>query len=277
MEEPMDLFSFDEIWQAISSALPGIVLALSFRLVGWLLARVLFSLTWRLLRRLKFDAAASRAGVVDGLEQAGFQQTPSRLIAGLILWATLLSFGLLALEALGLDAVLLPLQALISYLPRVIAAGVALVGGLLLAQVVGRATQAALVSFGVEIHETGGRLVRSLVIFITTLVAIEQLNLDISVLSDTFIGLLIVVAAGVALAFALGAQGIARSILTGYYVRDNLKAGDRIVIHDFEGILEAIGPVYCEVSQGDDVLLVPNQRLLESEILVKAGNQAKPR
>ena len=136
-------FTLDELWQALGTALPGIILAGILLLVGYLSGRLLYSLAWRLLRRLHFDDAASRAGVVDGLEQAGFKHTPSRLMAGLIFWATLLSFILLAMEALGLDAVLLPLQSVLSYLPRLLAAGVALVAGLLLAQIAGRATQAA--------------------------------------------------------------------------------------------------------------------------------------
>jgi small-conductance mechanosensitive channel len=265
--------TFDELILALTSAIPGIILAAIFLLVGYLLGRLLFSLTYRLLRRLKFDDAAARAGVINGLEQAGFEQTPSKIIAGVILWATLLSFMLLALDALGLNAVLLPLQAVISYLPRIIAAGVALIAGFLLAQIAGRTTQAALISFGIEIHETGGRSVRGLVMIITVLVAIDQLELEIGVLNDTFVGLLLVAGGGIALAFALGAQGIARNILAGYYARDNLQAGDRVVINGREGILESIGPVYSEMSQGDDVILIPNHHLQDLEILLKAGRK----
>ena len=114
---------------------------------------------------------------------------------------------------------------------------------------------------------------RSLVIIITVLVAIDQLELEIGVVSDAFIGLLMVAAAGIALAFALGAQGIARNIMAGYYARDSIQAGDRVVINEREGILEAIGPVYSEISQGEDIILVPNQRLLEVEIVLKPGNR----
>jgi small-conductance mechanosensitive channel len=215
--------------------------------------------------------------VIEGLKQAGFDQTPSRIMGSLIFWATLLSFVLLALEALGLDAVLLPLQTVISYLPRIIAAGVALIAGLLLAQIAGRTTQAALISLGIEIHEAGGRVVRGLVMIITMLVAIDQLEIEIGVLNDTFVGLLLVAMAGIALAFALGAQGIARNILAGYYARDNLQAGDRIVVNDHEGILQAIGPVYSEMSQGDDVILIPNHHLQDMEIVLKAERKPGPK
>lgn len=131
----MTPIAFAEIWNAILTALPGMGLALVLVLIGWLIGRLLFTLTWRLLQRLKFDEAASRAGIAAGLKQAGFDYTPSKLIAALVHWAAFLTFGMLALDALGFDAILQPLQSLIGYLPRLLAAGVALVAGLFLAQI----------------------------------------------------------------------------------------------------------------------------------------------
>lgn len=273
----MPPITFDDLYQSFISAIPGIILAVIFLLVGYVLSRLFYSLTYRLLQRLKIDEAASRAGVIEGLKQAGFDKTPSRIMGSVILWATFLSFVLLALEALGLSAVLLPLQAVISYLPRIIAAGVALIAGLLLSQIADRTTQVALISFRIEIHEIGGRVVRGLVMIITVLVAIDQLEIDIGVLNDTFVGLLLVAMGGIALAFALGSQGITRNILAGYYARDNLQAGDRIVVNDREGILEAIGPVYSEMSQGDDVILIPNHHLQDLEIILKAAREQGPK
>lgn len=265
--QPID---FDEIWQVFLAMIPNLVLAFALMLIGWLVGRLLYSLTWRALDRFRFDAAARRAGVVDGLEQAGFEQTPSRMMASLIFWVTLLSFTLLALETLGLDSILLPLQAVIAYLPRIIAAGIVLIVGLLLAQLARRAIQATLISLGIDLHEAGGRLTHGLIVITTVLIAIDQLQLEIGLLSDTFMGLVLVIAGGFTLAFALGAQNVARNILAGYYARDNLQAGDRVIINEREGILEAIGPIFSEISQGDDILLIPNQHLQEQEILVKS-------
>lgn len=268
--QPVD---FSDLMQSLTSALPNIGLALLLLLVGYIAGKILYSLTYRLLRRLRFDDAATRVGVIEGLEEAGFAQTPSKLMASLIHWATLLSFALLAVDALGLNALLIPLQAIISFLPRVIASGIAFVLGLLLSQIAGRATQATLISLGIEFHDIGGRVVRSLVLVVTVLIAVDQLELDIGLLNDTFVGLLLVASGGIVLAFALGAQGITRNILSGFYARENLQAGDRVVINGQEGILEAIGPVYCEISQGDDVLLIPNTQLQAVDILIKAGQK----
>jgi small-conductance mechanosensitive channel len=245
-------------------------LALVLVLIGWLTGRLLFALTWRLLQRFKFDEAASRAGIAAGLKQAGFTFPPSKLIAALVHWTAFLTFGMLALDALGFDAILQPLQALIGYLPRLLAAGVALVAGLFFAQISGRTSQAALASFGLEFHEAGGRLVRGLVIIVTALVALEQLDLNISILSDAFVNLLTIVVGGFALAFALGAQGIARNILAGYYVRENLTPGDVLVVDEIEGTLEAIGVVSSEVSVQGDRFFVPNLRLVEGRVHLKA-------
>ena len=260
-----------EIWNAILAALPAMGLALVLVLIGWLTGRLLFAVTWRLLQRFKFDEAASRAGIAAGLEQAGFIYPPSKLFAALIHWAAFLTFGMMALEALGFDAILQPLQSLIGYLPHLLAAGVALVAGLFLAQILGRASQAALASFGLDFHEAGGRLARGLVIIVTALVALEQLDLNISILSDTFVNLLTIVVGGFTLAFALGAQGIARNILAGYYVRENLTPGDVLVVDEIEGTLEAIGVVSSEVSVQGDRFFVPNLRLVEGKVHLKTG------
>ncbi|MCJ7824312.1 MAG: mechanosensitive ion channel [Anaerolineales bacterium] len=260
-----------EIWNAILAALPAMGLALVLVLIGWLTGRLLFAVTWRLLQRFKFDEAASRAGIAAGLEQAGFIYPPSKLFAALIHWAAFLTFGMMALEALGFDAILQPLQSLIGYLPHLLAAGVALVAGLLLAQILGRASQAALASFGLDFHEAGGRLARGLVIIVTALVALEQLNLNITILSDTFVNLLTIVVGGFTLAFALGAQGIARNILAGYYVRENLTPCDVLVVDEIEGTLEAIGVVSSEVSVQGDRFFVPNLRLVEGKVHLKTG------
>jgi small-conductance mechanosensitive channel len=260
-----------EIWNAILAALPGMGLALVLVLIGWLMGRLLFALTWRLLQRFKFDEAASRAGIAAGLEQAGFIYLPSKHIAALVHWAAFLSFAMMALDALGFNAILQPLQSLIGYLPHLLAAGVALVAGLFLAQILGRTSQAALASFGLDFHESGGRLVRGLVIIVTALVVLEQLDLNISILSDAFVNIVTIAVGGFALAFALGAQGIARNILAGYYVRENLTPGDVLVVDEIEGTLEAIGVVNSELSFRGDRFFVPNLRLVEGKVHLKAG------
>jgi small-conductance mechanosensitive channel len=258
-----------EIWKAILAALPGMGLALALVLIGWLTGRLLFAITWRLLQRFKFDEAATRAGIAAGLEKAGFTFPPSKLIAALVHWATFLTFAMMALDALGFDAILQPLQSLLGYLPHILAAGVALVVGLFLAQIIGRASQAALASFGFDFHEAGGRLARGLIIIVTALVALEQLDLNISILSDAFVNLLTIAVGGFVLAFALGAQGIAQNILAGFYVRENLTPGDVLVVDEIEGTLEAIGVVNSEISVQGDRVFMPNLHLVEGRVYLK--------
>jgi small-conductance mechanosensitive channel len=260
-----------EIWKAILAALPGIGLALVLVLIGWLAGRLLFAITWRLLQRFKFDEAATRAGIAAGLEKAGFTFPPSKLLAALVHWAAFLTFAMLALDALGFDAILGPLQSLIGYLPRLLASSVALVAGLFLAQILGRASQATLASFDLNFHEAGGRLVRGLVVIVTVLVALEQLDLNISILSDAFVNILTIAVGGFVLAFALGAQGIARNILAGFYVRENLTPGDVLVVDEIEGTLEAIGVISSEISVQGDRFFVPNLRLVEGRVHLKGA------
>jgi small-conductance mechanosensitive channel len=255
-------------------ALPLATTSLLILLAGWLVGRLLAAISWRLLHRLRFDEAAERSGLVDRLQAADISKLPSRLVGDVIHWIILLWAALIALDLLQLETVAVPLQALITFLPRLLAAGIILVAGLLLAQVISRAARAALVSLDVEVYEVGGRLVQGLVVIAAILVAVEQLGFDIGLLSTTFVGLITVSVGGLVLAFALGAQGIARAILAGYYIRENLRPGDRIQFRTWEGTLEGIGTIYSVFSVGEDRVLVPNQSLTEAEVRVRTGSGA---
>lgn len=104
--------------------------------------------------------------------------------------------------------------------------------------------------------------------------ALEQLDLNISILSDAFVNVLTIAVGGFALAFALGAQGIARNILAGYYVRENLTPGDALVVDEIDGTLEAIGVVNSEISVKGDRFFVPNLRLVEGKVHLKTGTKS---
>lgn len=261
-----------QIWL---EAAPLAIASLLILLAGWLAGRLLSAITWRLLHRLHFDEAAERSGLIGRLRTADIVKPPSRLIGDIVHWIIFLWTAVIALDILQLEIVAMPLQALIGFLPHLLAAGVILVAGLLLAQMIGRAIRAALVGLDVEYAEAGSRLGHGLVVVVAILVAIGQLGLDTGLLNTTFVGLVTVSVGGLILAFALGAQGTARAILAGYYIRENLRPGDRVQFHNWEGTLEGIGTVYSEFSVGDDRILVPNQSLTEAEIRVRSGTGAE--
>ncbi len=249
--------------------LPTLLSALVILLVGWLLARGLAALTRRIALRLDIDRLVENSGLSAGLAQAQITRQASELISLLIFWAVFLSALLIALDFMGLEVAVVPLQGLLSYLPRILAAILILIAGSVLAQFLGRATQAATASMGVEFHQQLGQAVRLVVLIATVVIAIQQLGVDLTLFTTALVNLLTIAAAGLVLAFALGGQGIVRNILAGYYAKEMFATGNRLEIDGQAGTLEAIGTINAEISVGDDRLVLPNTSLIEKQVLIQ--------
>lgn len=252
----------------VISYIPTILVALAILIVGWLIARFLGGITRRLAHRIGVDTAAEHSGLVDGLAQAQITRSVSNLIGMVVFWLVFLSFFPIALERLGLSMVIDPLQALVGYLPRVLAAILIVIVGFLFAQILGRAAQAAAVSMGVDFHQMIGRVVRGIVLVFTGVLAVEQLGIDITLLTGTFTNMLTISIAGLALAFGLGGREVVRNVLAGYYAREMFSLGDRLLIEGDEGTLEGIGTLNAEISLAETRLVIPNTQLTESKIKI---------
>jgi small-conductance mechanosensitive channel len=192
-------------------------------------------------------------------------------------WLVFLSFLMIALETAGLARAITPLQGLVSFLPLLLAAALVLIVGAVLAQFLGRLTQATAASMGVEYHEKFGQAIRWLLLVVTAIVAVEQLGIDLTLITDTLTNLLTIAAASIALAFALGSKDVVRNVLAGFYARELYALGDTLVIDDEEGTLEGISTLNAEVFRGNEKLVIPNSKLIESRVLVRKPTEFEGR
>jgi hypothetical protein len=247
---------------------PRILSTIIILVIGWLIARFLRSVVQRLADRIGFNQAIKRTGLADGLSQAQIKQRPSDMLGIFIFWLIFLNFLVAAVEGLGLAVAVAQLQALIAYLPHLLSAIFVLIAGALLAQFIGQLAQAGVASMGVEFHRAIGQAVRGILLLVTIIVAVEQLGLDVSVLTNIVTYLIAIIVAGLALAFGLGGREVARNVLAGHYARETFALGNRLVINDNEGTLEAIGTLNSEILIGQERLIIPNIQLTETQIKI---------
>ena len=254
---------------------PTALAVVAVLLIGWIIARFLAALARRLARRLELDDIVQSSELARGMEQAKITRSASELIGILVFWLVFLSFGLVVLENLGLSVAILPMQGLIGFLPRLLAAILILVLGAFLAEIAGKATQATSASMGVEFHRGLGKAARALVLITAVIIAVDQLGFNVSLLTSLVINTATIIIAGLALAFGLGGREIARNVLAGYYARDVYHLGDRLVIDGQEGKLDAIGTLNAEMTIPSGRLVIPNTRLTESKIEVLDPSDAQ--
>lgn len=261
---------FTEAWSALVSRAvsyaPTILATLALLLFGILVSWLLSALARRASRRLGLDRQIEESGLRDSLTRVGLSEPTSVIIGKLIFWLVLLCFLVLALGNLGLDLSELPIQAFLAYVPRLIGAVILLLVGLLLAALLGRGTDAGLARAGVTPHERLGAIVRWILIALTVIATVDHLGFDIGLVTDTFSNLITIVAAGLALAFAWGGREVARNVLAAYYVKENFRLGDTVVVDGHEGRLEEVGSLNSRLVTPRGSVSVPNSRLVEQTV-----------
>lgn len=273
------MFDLEIIRNAVSNLVasglnfvPKLLTAILILLVGWIVAKLLRKVVEQFAERIGLNRVIEKTGLGQGLEQAQITQPPAEMLGIFIFWLIFLNFIPMALESLELSAAVAQLQQFIAYLPRLLSALLIFIGGSLVAQFVGQLAQAAVASMGVGFHQAIGQAVRSFLLIFVAIITVQQLGLDVTVLTQVIVNLLTVTAAGLALAFGLGGREAMRNILAGHYAREAFDLGDTVVVGDDTGALEAIGTLNAEIMVGEERLVIPNSRLTES--VVKIQNRA---
>jgi hypothetical protein len=200
----------------VAAFLPGLLAALLILLGGWVLARFLRLVVFRLLLAIRFDVASEKAGIDDLLARADVRQGPAELLATLVHWFVLLIVLMTAVNTLGLEAVSDLLNQILLYIPKVIAAVVVLILGLFAANVLGGVIRAAAANAGLGPGEALGTLARYALVAFTVAITLEELGIAPELVRSAFVILFGAVALALALAFGLGCKDLARDWVIRY-------------------------------------------------------------
>lgn len=199
----------ERVWDV----LPDIGLALLLLALGWVLARFTRKVLVRLLRAMRIDAVAERAGIEDFLVQGGVRYTTITLIAGSVYWLILLGVFIALLDALGVRAAGELFVRLTHFVPNVMLAVGILVFGSLLAKVVGGIVTSYLSNVGSTAAQPVGALARYAMLIFVVFMAAEQVAIGSAVLVSAFQIAFAAVCLAAALAFGLGGRDWAAKVI----------------------------------------------------------------
>ena len=257
------------LWTPIAAFIPRLFGALLVVALGFVVAKVLDTLLSKVLAKIGLDRVVAGTGVTKLLGRGGIRIPVSALLGKIVYWFVLLIFLVSAAESLGLARVSATLDMLALYVPKVFGAGLILLVGILLAQVVNGLVRGAAEGVGLEYASGLGRIAQGLVIIIIISVAIGQLEVKTELLNYVIAIALISVGLAVALALGLGSRSLVSQILAGIYVRELYEVGQRISVEhmQLEGSIEEIGTAKTLVLSDDGELVsIANRVLLEERV-----------
>ncbi len=211
--------AFEAVWDRVSNLLANAArggldlgIALVIGLVGWLLARLLARITLLLLRAVRFNHAMRSLGGAGGPER--FE--PAALASWGVYWAVLLLTVMVASDILGLNFTASLGDRLRDILPRVMAATIVLVVGVLVSMGFGAITRRVFETAGATRSRLRGQAVTATLSAFAVLLALEQLGLAAQFILALGVAAIASIGLGAALAFGLGCRDLARDFIVEY-------------------------------------------------------------
>jgi small-conductance mechanosensitive channel len=261
----------DQIKQSAFQFTPKLIGAVLVFLVGLLLARLMRAVIDRILKNLARLIPNRR--LQSRLQRFFIENPASRVIGGLIYWLLIFFAVLAASEILGVHLVTAGLRGIAGYLPKILAAVLIVLGGFLGGVLVRDIITTTTVGVGIGYGNLLGRLAQIAILFVTLLIGVEQIGIDITFLTNVTVIMIGALLFGAALAFGFGARTTVSNILSAHYLRKTYQVGDMVRIGEGKGRIVQISPTAVILDSPEGQIYVPAKAFSEMTSILLTEEQ----
>ena len=263
--------SMSELGQWFATNQPRLFTALALIAVGAVLAVLLRAVSVRLVIAIErampgHDFRTSFAGITR-------ERHAAHIVGAVAFWAVLLFFLGTAADALGLPLLSEAVATLSAFVPRVLGAALILVIGLMIGNVARGTAMVAATRTGTAFAPALGQIVRIVIIAASTMIAVAELGVDITLLTATFSVALAAMLGGFAIAFGLGARTAISNIIGSHYLRESYEVGQLVRVGGIEGTIAELTSTAVMLNVPDGRMAIPAKQFSEmpSMLVVKGG------
>lgn len=259
--------AFADVLTRLLGFIPGFLSVLAILIVGWIIARILRKIVITLLDRVGLDPTLDKAGIAKIIKDSGTKLTASEILGAIVYWVIMIAVFIGITNYLGLTAVSAALNSLLAYVPNILAALIIVVvafilGNSLAAMIKGAARQAEIAR-----PDLLGNIAKWVIVGLAIIIALDQLNIDTSILKLALTYLVGASAVALALAFGLGSSSVAQNITPVLFIRERFKVGDRITLAEHSGEIKQISLTYVTIATADQGTVdIPNSVLMQAII-----------
>ncbi len=197
----------------IMAYLPVLLGALIILIVGWIVAKAIRRLVDWLLKTVRFDALADKAGISEILRKGDLEISAREVVSSIVYWLIIIMVLVMTVDALGLPKSSDILSGLFAYVPKVIAALLVLIVAMFLANFVSGIVRTAAANANLPKPELLAGISRWAIIIFAVTISLEQLGIAPLLVTATFNIILGGIVLALALAFGLGGKDAAAKYL----------------------------------------------------------------
>ncbi|MEM0931812.1 MAG: mechanosensitive ion channel domain-containing protein [Bacteroidota bacterium] len=224
----------------IASALPKIIGALIILLIGWIVTKVILFVLGKILKLAKLDALSEKINEMQLLGKGGFTFDLVKIILGFVKWLLLLVFLIVAADILSWEIISTEIGNLLRYLPRLFSALALMMIGLYVGNFVKTTVKRLFDSLEFAGSNVVSNLLFYIIVIFISITALNQAGIDTTIITNNITLILGAFLLAFAIGLGLGSRDIITDLLRSFYTRRTYAVGDKIVVGEHSGTVEAI-------------------------------------
>lgn len=253
---------FTDLIDSTIEHVPLIIFALVVLGIGFLIGKLFRFLTKNLINNL--PRLFKDENIKKKLYKVNFENSAT-YISNIIFWMILVFTFVLISEIIGLPIITSWLNGIAYFLPNILVAAIIIFLGIIGGKLTGSLISSAAVKADILHGDVIGKIAQYGILIISIVIAIDQLEIEISFLIHIIEIVLAALLFGATLAFGLGAKKSVSNILASYYIHQNFKLGDKIKIDNTEGIIIQINSTSVKLDTKEGEVFIPTKYFSEKK------------
>lgn len=252
----------------MATGIPKFISALAIFFIGLTIAKFVRKLVGKVLNALGIDRFTRRLNDIDLIRSSGMEVQLSQVIARVVHFFIVFMFAMMTIDVLQIEAISKLMKDAFDYMPSLLTAGLVLILGLFLADLLKGIVLAALQSLNIPSAKVIAGVVFYFMFISIAVSALAQAKIETAFISAN----LTVIIGAAALAFSVGyglaSKDLASNYLAGFYNKNKVRVNDEVVIDGHRGKVVLIDNSSLIVQTNDRAIIIPLSKLTTSSVEV---------
>ncbi|WP_420602500.1 mechanosensitive ion channel family protein [Flagellimonas sp.] len=254
----------------VALALPKIIGAIIILIIGWLITKIILFVLGKILKLAKVDTLSEKINEMDLFGKADFKINIIKVILGFVKWLLLLVFLIVAADILSWEIISTEIGNLLRYLPRLFSALALMMIGLY----IGNFIKTTVKKLFDSLEFGGSNLVSNLLFYIIvifiSITALNQAGIDTTIITNNITMFLGAFLLAFAIGLGLGSRDVITDLLRSFYTRRTYAVGDKVVIGDYAGTIEAIENNTLTLVTETGKFVIPIKDVVSEKVEIKS-------
>ena len=258
--------SLKNMWLEITNIFPNIIGALLVLIIGWIVTKLVVKVIKKALKLAKVNKLDDKLNDIEIVEGKKLNFDSVKVVSSFVKWLMYVMLMIMASDIMGLEIISTQISNLLGYLPKLFAALVLFILGLLFANFVKKGLNSLFESMDLS----GGKILSQVVFFLMltfiSITALNQAGIDTEIITNNVNMIIASFLIAFAIAFGLGAREVVGKLLKTYYARKTFEVGQKIEFNNNEYTVDAVENISVKLSNSKGILIVPIDEIVENQV-----------